>query len=121
MCDHQAAAVPISSPSPVPHRGPIGARPRRLVWPHDTGDSGGRQYFLLLVDDTTRFMWAVLLPTKGDATSAIKQVQAVAEKESGCKMRVLRTDNGGEFTATEFAMYCADEGIQSHFSAPYSP
>jgi transposase InsO family protein len=34
---------------------------------------------------------------------------------------VLRTDNGGEFTATEFATYCADEGIQRHFSAPYTP
>ena len=34
--------------------------------------------------------------------------------ESSRKLRVLRTDNGGEFTA-----YCADEG--SHYSAPYSP
>jgi transposase InsO family protein len=34
---------------------------------------------------------------------------------------VLRTDNGGEFTAAEFAAYCADEGIQRHFFAPYTP
>jgi hypothetical protein len=34
---------------------------------------------------------------------------------------VLRTDNGGEFTAAEFASYCADEGVQRHYSAPYSP
>jgi hypothetical protein len=34
---------------------------------------------------------------------------------------VLCTDNGGEFTSTEFASYCADEGIQRHYSAPYSP
>jgi transposase InsO family protein len=34
---------------------------------------------------------------------------------------VLRTDNGGEFTTVEFASYCADEGIQHHYSAPYSP
>jgi hypothetical protein len=33
---------------------------------------------------------------------------------------VLRTDNGGEFTAAEFALYCADEGVQRHYSAPYS-
>jgi transposase InsO family protein len=37
------------------------------------------------------------------------------------RMRVLRTDNGGEFTAAEFASYCAEEGIQRHYSAPYSP
>jgi transposase InsO family protein len=73
---------------------------------------GGRRYFLLLVDDVSRFMWAILLPTKVAAADAIKHVQAVAEKESGLKLQVLRTDNGDEFTAAEFAAYCADEGIQ---------
>jgi hypothetical protein len=34
---------------------------------------------------------------------------------------VLRTDNGGKFTATEFAAYCVDDGIQRHNSEPYSP
>jgi hypothetical protein len=34
---------------------------------------------------------------------------------------VLRTDNGGKFTAAKFAAYCADEGITRHFSAPYTP
>jgi hypothetical protein len=57
---------------------------------------------------------------KAAATDAIKHVQAVAEKESGLKLQVLRTDNSDEFTATEFAAYCADEGIQRHYSASYS-
>jgi hypothetical protein len=34
---------------------------------------------------------------------------------------VLRTDNGIEFTAPEFASYCADEGVQRHYSTSYSP
>ena len=59
---------------------------------------GGRRYFLLLVDDAFLFTWAVLLLSKGAAMGAIKQVQAAAE-ESGHKLRVLRTDNGWEFTA----------------------
>jgi transposase InsO family protein len=29
--------------------------------------------------------------------------------------------NGGEFTTVEFASYCADEGVQRHYSAPYNP
>jgi hypothetical protein len=72
---------------------------------------GGRRYFLLLVDDATRYMWVVLLIAKSEASSAIKHIQAAAEKECGRKLRVLRTDNGGEFTAAEFTAYCADEGI----------
>jgi hypothetical protein len=62
---------------------------------------------VLLVDDASRFMWAMLLPTKAVAADAIKHTQAAAEMESGHKLRVLRTNNGGEFTSAEFAAYCA--------------
>jgi len=65
-------------------------------------------------------MWAVLLDTKGAAADAIKHHQAAAE-ECGRKLRVLRMDNGGEFTAAEFAAHYVDEGIQRHFTAPYTP
>jgi hypothetical protein len=65
-------------------------------------------------------MWSVLLPTKGVATDAIKHVQATA-KECSHKLQVPRTNNGGEFIAVEFAAYCADEGIQRHYSVSYTP
>jgi transposase InsO family protein len=82
---------------------------------------GGRRYFVLLVDDATCYTWVVLLAAKSEAASAIKRVQAAAEKECGRKLRVLRTDNNREFTAAEFAAYCADDGVTRHFSAPYTP
>ena len=63
---------------------------------------GGRRYFLLLVDDTTRYMWAVLLDSKAVATDATKRQQAAMEKEYGRKLWVLSTDNGGEFTVAEY-------------------
>jgi IS30 family transposase len=81
---------------------------------------GGWCYFLLLVDGASRYMWAVLLPSKDAAVDAIKKVQAKVE-ESGHKLQVLRTDNGGEFTVAEFTAYYTDEGIKSHFSVPQSP
>jgi transposase InsO family protein len=83
--------------------------------------TGGRRYFLLLIDDATRYMWVVLLTAKSKASSAIKHIQPAAEKECGRKLRVLRTDNGGEFTVAEFTAYCADEGITRHFLASYTP
>jgi transposase InsO family protein len=66
-------------------------------------------------------MWVLVLGSKGEAADAIRRTQAAAEAECGRKLRVLRTDNSGEFTTTEFASYCADQGIQRHYSAPYSP
>lgn len=92
-----------------------------LCGPVTPATPGGRRYFLLLVDDLSRYMWVMVLGSKGEAPDAIRRAQVAVEAESGRKLRVLRTDNGGEFTAAEFASYCADEGIQRHYSAPYSP
>jgi transposase InsO family protein len=81
----------------------------------------GQRYFLLLVDDCSRYMWPQLLTSKDEATDAIKRFQARAEAESGKKLRVLRTNRGGEFTSVEFAAYCIDQGVVRHHTTPYSP
>jgi hypothetical protein len=81
----------------------------------------GNVYFLLLVDDMSRFMWLTLLRSKADAPAAIMTFQARVERETGKQLKVLRTDNGGEFTSVEFGEYCAGKCVQRHHSAPYSP
>jgi transposase InsO family protein len=111
---------------PFPHRASFRAKEKLelvhgdLCGPVTPATPGGQRYFLL-VDDVSRYMWAVLLDVKAAAADAIKRLQAATEAECGRKLWVLRTDNGGEFTAAEFAAYCANEGIHRHFSAPYTP
>jgi transposase InsO family protein len=56
---------------------------------------GGRRYFLLLVDDLSRYIWVVVLGSKGEAADAIRRAQAAAEAECGHKLRVLGTVNDG--------------------------
>jgi len=73
---------------------------------------GGRRFFLLLVDDVSRYMWAVLLDTKAAAADAIKLLRRSAAASFGCYAPT---------TVAEFAAYCADDGIQRHFSVPYTP
>jgi transposase InsO family protein len=80
----------------------------------------GRRYFLLLVDDLSHYMWVMVLGSIGEAADAIRRTQAAAEAGCGHKLCVLRTDNGSEFTAAQFASYCVDEGVQRHYFAPYS-
>jgi hypothetical protein len=67
----------------------------------------GNRYFLLLVDDYSRYMWVVLLPTKDGTAAAIKNVQAAAKRKSGKKLRALRTDRRGEFSTNHFKEYLA--------------
>jgi transposase InsO family protein len=73
---------------------------------------GGKRYFLLLVDDKSRYMWVVLLAAKSDTLTAFKKFQAKVKVEVGRRLRVLWTDNGGEFTSIEFETYCAEYGVE---------
>jgi len=82
-----------------------------LCGPISPSTPAGNAYFLLLVDDMSRYMWLTLLRSKADAPAAIMTFQACIERETGKKLKVLRTDNGGEFTSVEFGEYCAGEGI----------
>ncbi|WVZ61596.1 hypothetical protein U9M48_011448 [Paspalum notatum var. saurae] len=79
------------------------------------------KYFFLLVDDLSRYMWLILLGTKDQAATVFTAFQARAEAEAGRKLGTLRTDRGGEFMARTFVEHCEQEGIQRHFTAPYSP
>jgi hypothetical protein len=60
----------------------------------------------------------VVLGSNGEAADAIRRTQAAKEAEYG---RKLHTDNSCEFTTAEFTSYRADEGVQRHYFAPYSP
>jgi hypothetical protein len=64
-----------------------------LCGPISPATPSGRRYFLLLVDDATRYMWVALLTTKDAVVDVVKHLQALAEKKSGRKLRALRTDN----------------------------
>jgi hypothetical protein len=41
--------------------------------------------------------------------------------ETGRRLRVLRTDNGGEFTSVSFVEHCVKHDIKHQHSAPYTP
>jgi len=82
-----------------------------LCGPVTPATPGGRRCVLLLINDLSRYMWVMILDSKGEAADAIRRAPVAAEAECGRKLRMLRTDNSGEFTAAEFALYCMDEVI----------
>ena len=43
------------------------------------------------------------------------------EKSLGRSVKVLRTDNGGEFTSDEFEKYLKKEGIKHELTIPKCP
>lgn len=92
-----------------------------LCGPIQPSTPAGNRYFLLLVDDFSRFMWIALLSSKEKAFTAFKAIKVIAEVEQCKKLKVLRTDRGGEFKSVEFEDFCTENGIKRHMTAPYSP
>ena len=43
------------------------------------------------------------------------------ENQTGRKIRVLKSDNGGEYTSKEFDGYYTQEGIRRQLTVPYTP
>ena len=37
------------------------------------------------------------------------------------KIKILRSDNGGEYTSKEFVSFCRDVGIKRELTTPYNP
>jgi hypothetical protein len=75
----------------------------------------GNAYFLLLVDDMSRFMWLTLLRSKADAPAAIMSFQARVERECGKKLKVLHTDNGGDVAELPelFQLKCLSPALEA--------
>jgi hypothetical protein len=44
-----------------------------LCGPVTPATLGGQRYFLLLIDDLSRYMWVVVLGSKGEAANAIRR------------------------------------------------
>ena len=51
----------------------------------------------------------------------IFEVKSHVENQSGCKIQVLRSDNGKEYTSEKFNLFCEEAGIEHQLTVPYSP
>jgi transposase InsO family protein len=61
------------------------------------------------------------MKTKGQVFSWFQEFKALVENQIGKKIRVPRSDNGGEYTSKEFMDFCAGEGIRRELIVPYNP
>jgi transposase InsO family protein len=87
----------------------------------NTPSLGGARYLFTLLDDHSKKLWIYFLKRNSDAFQHFKEWQALVERQSGLKVKALRSDNGGEYTAGQFQSHLRSEGISSQFSVAYTP
>ncbi|CAI7902300.1 unnamed protein product, partial [Closterium sp. NIES-53] len=98
------------------------------VWgPARVSGQGRERYFLLVVDDYTRYTTVFPLRSKGKVSAVlipwIRTVRLQLRERFGQDLPVLRlhSDRGGEFSSDLLRDFCRGEGITQSFTLPDSP
>jgi transposase InsO family protein len=81
----------------------------------------GFKYILTFIDDFSRMTWVYLLRKKSDTFSIFLEWQAMVERQSGERVKILRSDKDGEYMAGDFRAYFSQKGICSEFSQAGTP
>ena len=58
---------------------------------------------------------------KSEAIEYFKIYKAMIELETGKKIKVLRSDGGGEYCSDEFERFLAEHGIKHQTTTSYTP
>lgn len=78
-------------------------------------------YFLMVVDDNSRYIWLIPLATKAEAKERIIELIQNLERQYELNVKRVRTDRGGEFVNNELKRFFVENGIEHETSAPYTP
>lgn len=115
------STLPFPKCSDSKSRGVLNLIHSDICGPMRTASLGGFKYFALFIDDFSRKIFVYFLKNKSDVFNSFKIFKAQVELETGSKIKVLRTDNGGEYSSTEFSKFLMKEGIQRQLTVPFTP
>ncbi|CAI5998233.1 unnamed protein product, partial [Closterium sp. NIES-65] len=119
-------AAPHSSQFP-PTEAPLQTLHMDVWGPARVRGLGHERYFLLVVDDYSRYTTVFPLHSKGDVTEVlidwIRAARLQLRQSFGSDFPVLRlhSDRGGEFSFGLLRAYCSARGIRQTFTLPNSP
>ena len=61
------------------------------------------------------------MKTKDELFNKFKEFKALIDNLSERKIKILRSDNGGEYSSKEFVNFCKDVGIKRELTPHYNP
>ena len=89
--------------------------------PMKVASFGGRRYFVTFLDDYTHCVAVYIITKKSEVLSKFIEFVTERECQSGQKVKILRSDNGGEYTGQAFREYCSKKGIIQQFTNAHTP
>jgi transposase InsO family protein len=83
--------------------------------------STGFCYWLLFIDDYSRYFWIYLLRKKSETFDAFTQFKAMVEKQFDKSILCLHNDKGSEFIGIKWHVFFAQHGICHEHTVKASP
>ncbi len=81
----------------------------------------GKRYFVTFIDDFSKFCYVYLINSKSELFDKFKFYKVEVENQLERKIKILRSDKGGEYSSNEMNDFCELHGIIHHVTAPYPP
>jgi transposase InsO family protein len=81
----------------------------------------GYVYYVYFIDDYSCKTWIYFLKSKDEVLGKFNEFKALVENLSERKIKILRSDNGGEYTSNEFGIFCKNVEIKRELNTPYNP
>jgi hypothetical protein len=78
-------------------------------------------YYVSFIDELSRNTWIYFLRNKSQVFDKFKYFKVLVENQTKKIIKVLRTNNGGEFFGNEFKEFCKKCGITRNKTTPYTP
>jgi len=113
--------TPNSSPATRTTTAPLQLIHTDLAGPMKTTSLGGARYYVLFIDDYSRYTVIYILRQKSETFAKFREYKALVENYHDTKIKALRSDNGGEYTSIQFTKFMRESGISHEKTAPYSP
>ncbi|KAJ8517721.1 hypothetical protein ONZ45_g5159 [Pleurotus djamor] len=81
----------------------------------------GKKYYVTFTDDHTRLTQLHLMRSKDEVFQHYKTFEAFAQTQLDSKIKVLHSDNGGEYTGKEFTLYLKSKGTKQKLTIHNTP
>ena len=92
-----------------------------ICGPLKTTPDSNNKYVITFLDEHTKYCWVYVINYKSDALKTFKTWKQLIENQLDKKVKILRTDRGGEYTSNEFKAFLQCEGIRHEMTSPHTP
>ena len=91
------------------------------VWTAPCISRDNHRYFVTFIDEKSKYTWITLIQSKDRVLEAFTNFQNYVTNHFNAKIKIFRSDNGGEYTSFTFKKHLEKHGILHQTSCPYTP